>query len=96
MMFADNFGKLVSQRVEEIPVGRDDGAIHAEFDHGLGFADGVDLCQRIARLRRAQTKRHERPFLPEGKFWLDRPKLLGSSKNPPAWLQDFIGWIIIN
>ena len=34
----------VSDRAEEILVGGDDGAVHVEFDHGLGAADRGDLA----------------------------------------------------
>ena len=39
VMLALDFAESVADRLEEVLVGADDGAVHVEFDHGLRFAD---------------------------------------------------------
>jgi hypothetical protein len=64
VVFAGDLLQPVSHRIQEIPVGRDDGSVHVELDHGLRFADGVHLGKRVARLRIAAPQRHgEETFL---------------------------------
>ena len=43
-MLALDLVQRVAQRIQEILVGGDDGAVEVEFDDGLGLADGVDLA----------------------------------------------------
>src|ERR1700761_7767176 len=44
VMLAFDFVELVAHGFEEILVGVLDDAVHAKFDHGLGFADRRDLA----------------------------------------------------
>jgi hypothetical protein len=44
VMLALNFGQRITHCAEEIIVRRDDGAVHVEFDNGLGAAHRSDLA----------------------------------------------------
>ena len=51
VMLALDLVEPVADRAEEILVGGDDGAVHVEFDHGLRFADRLDLAGEIGGLQ---------------------------------------------
>ena len=44
VMLALDFGQRIAERLAEILVRSDDGAVELELDHGLGAADGGDLA----------------------------------------------------
>ena len=39
-----NFGQRIAENLQQILIGADDSAVHAEFDDGLGPVDGGDLA----------------------------------------------------
>ena len=51
VMLALDLVERVAQRVQEILVRCDDGAVELELDHRLGFADGLDLRERALNFR---------------------------------------------
>src|SRR5277367_54132 len=58
VVFALNFHKRVAERLEEVFVGDDDGAVHVEFDHRLRFPDRCGLRQRVAGGRAGSPRKH--------------------------------------
>ena len=46
-MLAFDFGEGVPQRIQKVVVGRDDGAVQFEFDHGLGLVNGVNPALQV-------------------------------------------------
>jgi len=95
MMFADNFGKLYpnASRKFRLAVTTVPSMLNSITAWDLPIASTFAAHRAPST---SSTKRHERPFLPEGKFWLDPPKLLRSSKNPPSLVARFHWLIIIN
>jgi hypothetical protein len=57
-MLAHDLVERVIQRLQEIGIGMQDFAIQGEFDHRLGFVDGVELGPQIAGRRRTRKLEH--------------------------------------
>jgi hypothetical protein len=47
-MPAFEFGQRIAERLEEVFVGIEKHAVHAELDHRLRLADGIDLSGEIS------------------------------------------------
>ncbi len=51
VVLALDFRKRIAHRLQKIIVGGDDRSIEVKFDHGLGFADGIDLALIVRSLK---------------------------------------------